>query len=234
MDTLDTLYCRQVSRVPFAGSIVTNGTNDVNWDKRSKKLNKHTLHILAPWQPWPSSLSLQRWSPWCFAQATAFYLNRIGLYLPLVRLQIERCCCRWFDPSTSLINLILSRFRKCFRFVFFCWFPCYDGYLLPVFFVWIFEWQNFQELPSFIQVRSPLSWAGNWHLSVEPCCGATSFSNSLGAVRRCRGHKPSGYDWLHHHCLIWPDFSENFRECKLGLIRARLNRFDKLWVIDAP
>lgn len=133
MDTLDTLYCRQVSRVPFAGSIVTNGTNGVNWDKRSKKLNKHTLHILAPWQPWPSSLSLQRWSPWCFAQATAFYLNRIGLYLPLVRLQIERWCCRWFDPSTSLINLILSRFRKCF--IFFCWFPCCDGYLLPVFFV---------------------------------------------------------------------------------------------------
>lgn len=234
MDTLDTLYCRQVSRVPFAGSIVTNGTNDVNWDKRSKKLNKHTLHILAPWQPWPSSLSLQRWSPWCFAQATAFYLNRIGLYLPLVRLQIERWCCRWFDPSTSLINLILSRFRKCFMFfllISFLWWIPSSGI-----FCWIFEWQNFQELPSFIQVRSPLSWVGNWHLSVEPCCGATSFSNSLGAVRRCRGHKPSGYDWLHHHCLIWPDFSENFRECKLVWSESQKQGWTGLilWVIDAP
>ena len=135
MDTLDTLYTVGKSHVFLLQEtyIVTNGTNDVNWDKRGKKLNKHTLHILAPWQPWPSSLSLQRWSPWCFAQATAFYLNRIGLYLPLVRLQIER------SPGDVAVDLILlhhlsisswvaSENASCFLLIFLAVMDTFLGY----------------------------------------------------------------------------------------------------------
>lgn len=99
----------------------------------------------------------------------------------------------------------------------------------PCIFCWIFEWQNFQELPSFIQVRSPLSWAGNWHLSVEPCCGATSFSNSLGAVRRCRWNKPSGYDWLTPSLPYLTWFFREFQRMQTGSDQNLRSKVEQVW-----